>query len=334
MSSPSLFDLLGLPKEMQHHIIWHSLPQEMRLELTPLVAPGQDPWTTVVSCANAADFAAINGLLSASREVRAMAQEVLARAKEQKLIMLIECTNRDSWMSIAAQSWATLPPAFSAQLRRREQLAQRHMVGPYHLRLVLPVQILPRMPRSAYLSKPYGDEDLVGVLTINISRSTSHGRIGKTTHPWRVESHSFNTLKLPLQKLPFGGLSQLKRGVDSLVKVIAMFVKLHFSKKDVLSVNDLISLRDRFWGLDELPGWDSQHGPDDIAGLEWRKAPWWQAMDSYEYLMEHGVIYMTTVEMPEAKKDRLARESRARGFGLQSQAPKRRGSTGDLKLIV
>lgn len=334
MSSSSFFDLLELPKEMQHHIISRSLPQELRLELTPLVAPGQDPWVTVVSCANAADFTAINGLLGVSREVRAMVQEVLARAKEQKLILLIDCTNRDSWASIAAQSWATMPHAFSAQLQFRERLAQRHLVGPYHLRLVLPVQLLPRKPRASPLERPYGNDDLVGTLTINISRLTSHGRVGKTTHPWRVESHIFNALKLPLQKPAFGGLSQLKAGVKSLMKVIAMFVKLHFSKKDLLSVGDLICIRDRFWGPSELPGWDSQHGPDAIAGLEWRKAPWWQAMDSYEHLMEHGVIDRANVEMAEPKEDKLVREGRAREFGVESQALKRRVSTGDLKLRI
>ena len=147
-----------------------------------------------------------------------------------------------------------------------------------------------------------------------------------------AESHSFDALKLPLQKLAFGGLSQLKAGVDSLSKVIAMFVKLHFSKKDVLSVDDLTCIRDRFLGPGELPGWDSQHEPDDIPGLEWRKAPWWQAMDSYEHLMEHGAMNRDTVEMPEAKQDRAARESRARELGLGEQTLKRRSSTGGLRL--
>lgn len=306
-AAPTPICFMTLPPEIRQEIQGQTVSRYLHLCIEPgYLAPPR------LLCLNPSAYDSIPSLLATSRVMHGEVQESISRAIEERLTLVIDCTDPEA-ASPSTNSITTEPDS-------------RFIENCCHIRIRFPVGFEPRNGTNTKMYKDdkydrIGKQDLIGMLTVNLERPITHGKAGKFYGAWKVAGYKLRAVQPPQDynyyQIMDTGLRSTIAWIDSHVKSFAL---TNDPNKNAVTLRDL---RNKLYGFAEYQGWAGQSRLENIDGFAWRKMNCILAAEFYQAALQNQV------PKREADPEDSREAARKRSWGLHKML-RRRNSTGAL----
>lgn len=306
-AAPTAIRFLTLSPEIRQEIQGHTVCRYLHLCIEPgYLAPPR------LLCLNPSAYGSISSLLATLRAMHGEVQESISRAIEERLTLVIDCTDPE----------AATPSTGSIVAEPNT----RFIEDCCHIRVRFPVGFEPRNGTNTKVYKDdkydlIGKQDLIGMLTVDLERPITHGKAGKFYGAWKVSEYKLRAVQPPQDYIYY---QNMESGVRSTIAWIDNHVKSFAltgdQSKNAVALRDL---RNKLYGFAEFQGWAGQSRMENIDGFPWRKMNCILAADCYEAALRNQV------PKREANPEDSPEAARKRRWGVD-RMPRRRNSTGSL----